>query len=219
MKTEKIEMTTDCSNKNKHYSAEEDALIRKLYPRTRAREIGALIGRSEKSVVDRAYVLGLKKDKDFMVECSRAGQFKKGRIPNNKGKKWDEYLSKEQQEKVLQTTYRKGHMPHNHVPVGTEAKTADGYWKVKVAEPNKWEFIHLRLWEQHHGKVPKGMLVYFKDGNQDNVVIENLAMTDRAGHGYRTIQNRPMELKQLYQLKGALKRQLNKIGDSNENNR
>lgn len=208
-----------CNKKQKHYTKEEDELLRRLYPTMRAAELGEMIGRSDKSVIGRANKLGLKKDRDFMIECSKAGQFKKGQTPPNKGKKWDEYLSKEQQERSRSTLFGKGHMPHNHVPVGTEAKTTDGYWKVKVGEPKEWKFKHILLWEEHHGAVPEGMFVYFKDRNRDNVTIENLAITNRADHGYRTMQNRPMELKQLYQLKGALRRQLNKIGDSNEDNR
>ena len=208
-----------CNKKQKHYTKEDDELLRRLYPTMRAAELGEMIGRSDKSVIGRAYKLGLKKDRDFMIECSKAGQFKKGQTPPNKGKKWDDYLSKEQQERSRSTLFGKGHMPHNHVPVGTEAKTTDGYWKEKVGEPKEWKFKHIMLWEEHHGAVPEGMFVYFKDRNRDNVTIENLAITNRADHGYRTMQNRPMELKQLYQLKGALRRQLNKIGDSNEDNR
>lgn len=208
-----------CNKKQKHYTKEDDELLRRLYPTMRAAELGEMIDRSDKSVIGRANKLGLKKDRDFMIECSKAGQFKKGQTPPNKGKKWDEYLSKEQQERSRSTLFGKGHMPHNHVPVGTEAKTTDGYWKVKVGEPKEWKFKHILLWEEHHGAVPEGMFVYFKDRNRDNVTIENLAITNRADHGYRTMQNRPMELKQLYQLKGALRRQLNKIGDSNEDNR
>lgn len=208
-----------CNKKQKHYTKEDDELLRKFYPTMRAAELGEMIGRSDKSVIGRANKLGLKKDRDFMIECSKAGQFKKGQTPPNKGKKWDDFLSKEQQERSRSTLFGKGHMPHNHVPVGTEAKTTDGYWKVKVGEPKEWKFKHIMLWEEHHGAVPEGMFVYFKDRNRDNVTIENLAITNRADHGYRTMQNRPMELKQLYQLKGALRRQLNKIGDSNEDNR
>lgn len=208
-----------CNKKQKHYTKEDDELLRKFYPTMRAADLAIMIGRSDKSVIGRANKLGLKKDRDFMIECSKAGQFKKGQTPQNKGKKWDEYLSKEQQERSRSTLFGKGHMPHNHVPVGTEAKTTDGYWKVKVGEPKEWKFKHIMLWEEHHGAVPEGMFVYFKDRNRDNVTIENLAITNRADHGYRTMQNRPMELKQLYQLKGALRRQLNKIGDSNEDNR
>ena len=208
-----------CNKKQKHYTKEDDELLRKFYPTMRAAELGEMIGRSDKSVIGRANKLGLKKDRDFMIECSKAGQFKKGQTPPNKGKKWDDYLSKEQQESSRSTLFGKGHMPHNHVPVGTEAKTTDGYWKVKVGEPKEWKFKHILLWEEHHGAVPEGMFVYFKDRTRDNVTIENLAITNRADHGYRTMQNRPMELKQLYQLKGALRRQLNKLGDSNEDNR
>ena len=208
-----------CNKKQKHYTKEDDELLRRLYPTMRAAELGEMIGRSDKSVIGRANKLGLKKDRDFMIECSKAGQFKKGQTPPNKGKKWDDYLSKEQQERSRSTLFGKGHMPHNHVPVGTEAKTTVGYRNVKVGEPKEWKFKHIMLWEEHHGAVPEGMFVYFKDRNRDNVTIENLAITNRADHGYRTMQNRPMELKQLYQLKGALRRQLNKIGDSNEDNR
>lgn len=208
-----------CNKKQKHYTKEDDELLRRLYPTMRAAELGEMIGRSDKSVIGRANKLGLKKDRDFVIECSKAGQFKKGQTPPNKGKKWEDYLSKEQQERSRSTLFGKGHIPHNHVPVGTEVKTTDGYWKVKVGEPKEWKFKHIMLWEEHHGAVPEGMFVYFKDRNRDNVTIENLAITNRADHGYRTMQNRPMELKQLYQLKGALRRQLNKIGDSNEDNR
>lgn len=208
-----------CNKKQKHYTKEDDELLRKFYPTMRAADLAIMIGRSDKSVIGRANKLGLKKDRDFMIECSKAGQFKKGQTPPNKGKKWDDYLSKEQQERSRSTLFGKGHMPHNHVPVGTEVKTTDGYWKVKVGEPKEWKFKHIMLWEEHHGAVPEGMLVYFIDGDKDNITIENLAMTDRKGHRDRTIGCLPLEVRQLIQLKGALRRQLNKIGDSNEDNR
>ena len=204
------------SKYNKHYTAEEDELLRKLYPTTRARELADMLGRHERSIVTRAFTLGLHKDPEFMRECSKAGQFKQGHTPMNKGRKWDEYMSAEAQERALQTAFKSGHIPKNHVEVGTEVKTTDGYWKVKIAEPNVWDFKHFMVWREHHGEIPKGSVVYFVDGDKDNVTIDNLALTDRAGHGYRTMQNRPLELKQLYQLKGALKRQLNKLGKNED---
>ena len=202
--------------KGAHYSAEEDAIIRELWARTRAADIGKMIGRTDRSVIGRAFTLGLRKDPEFMRECSKAGQFKQGHTPMNKGRKWDEYMSAEAQERALQTAFKSGHTPKNHVEVGTEVKTTDGYWKVKIAEPNVWDFKHFMVWREHHGEIPKGSVVYFVDGDKDNVTIDNLALTDRAGHGYRTMQNRPLELKQLYQLKGALKRQLNKLGKNED---
>lgn len=194
----------------KPYTEAEDDLLRELYPRTRARDIAVRIGRSERSVVARAFKLGLKKDADFMYECSKAGQFKNGHTPHNKGKEWAEYLSEETMAKVRRTTFKKGHMPTNHKEVGSERITKDGYTEIKVAEPNVWMLKHVYVWEQHHGKVGEGMVVYFKDGNKSNITIENLAITDRVGHANNTIHNVPIEFKQLWQLQGALKRQINK---------
>lgn len=115
----------------KKYTKAEDDLLRELYPRTRARDIAAMIGRNERSVVSRAFKLGLKKDADFMYECSKAGQFKNGHTPHNKGKEWSEYLSEDAMAKVRRTTFKKGNMPTNHKEVGAERKTEMGIPKSK----------------------------------------------------------------------------------------
>ena len=77
----------------KKYTKEEDDVLRKYYQTTKARELGEKLGRDEGSIISRAFKLGLKKDKEFMLECSKAGQFKKGHSPHNKGKKQTEYMS------------------------------------------------------------------------------------------------------------------------------
>ena len=63
------------------------------------------------------------------------GYFEKGCIPPNKGKK----LSPEQYEKCKATMFKKGNIPQNHRPVGSERVAKDGYMQIKVAEPNKWQ--------------------------------------------------------------------------------
>ena len=78
--------------------------------------------------------------------------------------------------------FQKGHTPWNHAKVGDEAWTTDGYLKVKIAEPNKWEFKHVLEWEQHNGPVPKDHVVSFKDGNHANCAIENLVLLTRGEH-------------------------------------
>lgn len=96
------------------------------------------------------------------------GCFKKGHIPANKGKKgWCAPGSEK-------GWFKKGNLPHNHVPVGTEALTSDGYLKIKVAEPKKWRFKHIMEWEKYNGKVPEGCMICFKDGNHYNCSIDNL---------------------------------------------
>ena len=96
------------------------------------------------------------------------GRFDKGCIPPNKGKKgWYAPGSEK-------GWFRKGNVPHNKVSVGTEVMTTMGYIKVKVAEPDVWEFKHIMEWEKHHGKVPDGCVIIFKDGDHWNCSVENL---------------------------------------------
>jgi len=104
------------------------------------------------------------------------GRFKKGHSAHNKGKKWDEYMSKEGQVKSSKTTFKKGNIPHNHRPVGSERLSKDGYIEVKIAEPNKWIGKHRLVWEQANGEIPKGYKMAFLDGDRQNVRLENLTI-------------------------------------------
>ena len=58
--------------------------------------------------------------------------------------------------------------------------TTMGYIKVKVAEPDVWEFKHRMVWEKHHGKVPPGHAITFLDGNKTNCELENLCLISTA---------------------------------------
>lgn len=106
------------------------------------------------------------------------GQFPKGHIPANKGKKG--YMSKEQYEKCKATMFKKGNMPQNHRPVGSERIDQDGYTYIKVAEPNKWKLKHRLLWEQHKGPIPPKHRLIFADGNRQNICLENLILVSYA---------------------------------------
>lgn len=107
-------------------------------------------------------------------------QFKSGIAPINKGKKWDEFMSKEVQQKSRKTTYKKGNLPQNWVPVGSESITTDGYPVVKIEEPNKWALKHRLIYEQAYGPIPKNHAVLFLDGNKQNCILENLALVSQA---------------------------------------
>ena len=77
--------------------------------------------------------------------------------------------------------FKKGHIPANHKPVGSERVDAkDGYHLIKVAEPNVWRLKHVVLWEQHNGPVPKGFKVIFANQNRDDIRIENLLLASDA---------------------------------------
>ena len=101
--------------------------------------------------------------------------FRRGRTPWNKGKHTA-------QESFLKMSFKPGNVPPNYMPVGTEKLTKDGYIQVKVADPAKWELKHRLVWMQHYGKIPPGYIVVFRDGNRQNVTIDNLAMVRRTVH-------------------------------------
>lgn len=104
------------------------------------------------------------------INSGTKGHFSKGHVPANKGKK----MSPEIYEKVKHTMFQKGHAPQKHRPVGSERVSRDGYIEIKVAEPDKWKLKHRVLWEESRGKIPKGSILIFVDGNKQNVVLDNL---------------------------------------------
>lgn len=99
------------------------------------------------------------------------GYFKKGSTPWNKGLKG--YMG------ANKTSFKKGTIPPQYRPVGSERITKDGYIEIKVEDPNKWELKHRVIWEQHHGEIPKGHAIIFADGDKSNLDIDNLLLVSR----------------------------------------
>ena len=108
------------------------------------------------------------------------GQFKKGCYPANKGKKWDDYVSKDKQEKMKKTCFKKGNIPHNHRQIFEERLDKNGYIEMKIKEPDVWQKKHRYIYEQHFGKIPKNHKVIFLDGNNRNFNIKNLKLVSNA---------------------------------------
>ena len=102
----------------------------------------------------------------------RDGHFTAGQPSWNKGKKG--------LKGACSTSFKKGHVPHNHKPVGHERITVDGFIEVKVAEPNVFKGKYRIIYEQHHGEIPKGSVIKFIDGNPLNCDISNLMMISRS---------------------------------------
>lgn len=131
------------------------------------------------------------------IRSGRTGRFEKGEAVWNKGKKG--YMG------ANATSFKKGNLPHNHQPLWTERISKDGYIEMSVPErnpytgfPTRYKHKHVWIWEQAHGKKPKGTAVIFKDGNSRNFDLENLILVTRAEllamnlHDYK---NQPEELK------------------------
>ncbi len=114
------------------------------------------------------------------VKSGRTGRYENGHQSWNAGTKGLTHRNR--------TTFKKGNVPPNRKPVGTERiDSKDGYILVKINEtdpytgfPTRYKLKHIVIWEQAHGPVPKGMAVIFRDGNKMNCVLENLALVTRA---------------------------------------
>lgn len=106
------------------------------------------------------------------------GRFEKGHVSHNKGKK----VSPEAYTKSAPTMFKKGNVPVNHKPVGTEEyRPGVGYVFIKVAEPNKWRLKQRVVWEEHYGeKLTNNDVIIFLDDNPRNLDIDNLVKLTRA---------------------------------------
>ncbi len=114
--------------------------------------------------------------KRYNLNTGRTGRFEKGQTSHNKGKK----MTPELYEKCKGTMFKKGNIPHNHRPEGSERISKDGYVEIKVAEPNKWMLKHRLVWQQANGEIPEGHIVIFRDNNKHNISLENLMLISRS---------------------------------------
>lgn len=185
------------------WNANELQLLRDLWPNTPTEEIAAIIGRKGAYCWKKAKDLGLQRSAEFIEQQKKMfadtlrlhgekSRFKKGNVSHNKGKKWADFMPEESQERSRKTQFPKRNVPLNWKPIGWERKTRDGYIEVKVRDEygekrvKNFELKHRLLWEQINGPVPKGMMVKFKDGNKENIVIENLFL---ASMGENLLEN------------------------------
>lgn len=117
----------------------------------------------------------------YKICCGRDTKWQNGTVPPNKGKKWDDFMPKESQANSRKTTFKKGIIPANSVPVGTEYDFG-GYIIVRTTEDTGaknrryWKLKHHLVWEAANGKVPKGYNVIFADGNTRNFDLDNLVL-------------------------------------------
>lgn len=204
----------------KIWTKKEDDYLISNYAETSSAEIAKVVGHSENAVYNRAFLFHLKKSEKYRTETNRrlateltekgkAYRYPKGHTPANKGQKMPEKVYK----KASATMFKKGHTPANHKPVGYERLTRDGYLEIKVSEPNKFVLKHRMLWEQANGTIPKGYNVQFRDGNRQNIVIENLYLISRPEQMKKenSLHARyPEDIRKSVQLMGALQRQINK---------
>lgn len=101
----------------------------------------------------------------------RTGHFEKGMESWNLRRKG--YMG------ANRTSFKKGQIPHNHKPVGSERLSKYGYIEIKTKEPRTYELKHRVVWQQHNGPIEKNQIITFIDNDPTNCSIENLMMITR----------------------------------------
>lgn len=191
------------------WTKEEEEFIRSNYGEMTAAAIGIHLGVSRSCVKNRINKLGIKLPEEIRQRNCSIGQYNKGRAPQNKGKK----MTEEMKEKYRHTFFKKGHKPHNHLPVGSILVNSLGYLVQKIEEPNKWDFVHRMVWVQLNGEIPKGYNIQFKDRNRMNVDPSNLYILRKSDNmRQNSIMNYPPEIRELIRLTGKLKRKIQENG-------
>lgn len=202
----------------KVWTYEEIDILTKMYPDNFAGEIAKVLGRGKSSIYCKARSLGLectpeKIRRSGLMSSNHpntiASRFPKGHVPQNKGKK----MPPEIYAKAAPTMFKKGHAPHNHREVGSERISKDGYYEIKVAEPNKWKLKHRVIWEQVNGAIPRGFNVQFKNHNPLDCRIDNLYLISRQDQMAKEnsyYSKYPKELQEIIHLKGVVNRVIHK---------
>lgn len=159
-------------------SNEQDKFLRENVRGLTNQELTDLINKKYHTSFTINQIKGYKKNHHILsgLNC----RFQKGHTPVNKGKKWDDYLTKEQQEKLKETMFKKGHRPANYRSVGSERINCYGYVELKVKDPDVWRLKHQVIYEEKFGPIPKGFKIIFKDKNRLNLDIENLVLVSNS---------------------------------------
>lgn len=178
------------------WNQKELDLLGLLWPNTPTDEIAVIIGRKGAYCWKKAKDLGLQRTPKFLEQQQKMfadtlrlhgekSRFKKGDVAYNKGKKWNDFMPKESQERSRKTQFPKRNVPQNWKPIGWERISRDGYVEVKIRDDygknrvNNFELKHRLLWEKINGPVPAGMMVKFKDGDKMNITIDNLFLASK----------------------------------------
>lgn len=189
----------------------EELKLIELYPDMTNVDIAIILNKTEGAVIAAGFKLKLRKTKEFLRKHTEKGMFKRGQEPPNKGKRWQDFMSKEGIENSSKTQFKKGNKPHNTKWDGATRISKDGYMEIRVSEAN-WKLLHRVEWEKKNGEIPKGMVLVCKSTDKQNTNPVNWELITMAENMRRNSyhNNYPKEIGDTIQLLGALNRQINK---------
>jgi hypothetical protein len=205
-------------------------ILRAQYPDTSTKALSATMQRSVTAIYGRATILGLRKSDAYLASADAcrlrrgdnvgaACRFLSGHVPANKGLRRPGWSPG----RMAETQFKPGARPHTWKPIGSTRLSKEGYLQRKICDtgypPRDWVGVHILMWQEAHGPVPKGFTVAFKDRDRTHLALYNFELISRRELMRRnTIHNYPPELAEVIRLGASLKRQIRKI-DEEQNQR
>lgn len=167
--------------RRRKWTASEDAWLLSEYANRSNADLSMWLHRPPRSIMARAYSLGLHKSPEFAEQQLKKGQFKKNNTPHNKGKSRKYWATPEAEELMSKGQFKPGVCRDDNPrkrPIGHERVYSDGY--VWIITPKGRVVKHRWLWESHYGPIPDDMCVMFRDGDKTNCTLDNLALVKRS---------------------------------------
>lgn len=207
----------------------ELATLRAEYPDQVTSTIAEKLGIPIALVYKKAVNLGLRKSSKFFATDS-SGRFLKGGklsvatrfVPGQKP--WNAGTHYTAGGRSAETRFKKGEMSgaaqRNWVPVGTYRINGDGILDRKITDlgrgPRDWEAVHRLVWKEANGPIPPNHVIVFLPGRRttvlEEITIDAVECISRRELVLRnSIWTKDHDVARLYQLKGQITRQVNRI--------
>jgi hypothetical protein len=220
----------------RYWTDVELALLADMYPECTGEDVAAWLDCTTSRVYQMAKKLGVEKSAEFLASDASgrvrrgkqhpamvASRFQPGLTPWNKGRDGRE-TGTGHHPNTRRTQFRKGRKPEesrNYLPIGTLRICADGYLERKMTDDasivpaRRWVAVHRLVWEAANGPIPAGHIVRFKPGQKTTVfeliTADRLECITRAEHARINQAGNDPDLRKLWQIKGAITRQVNRI--------
>lgn len=220
------EARSDEKHRRWKWTPDQVAILRDLYPTTRAADIATIIGCRTSVVLNKASQLGLRKTPETIAALSaaamknpnhpgRAHHFRPGHEPWNKGTHFTAGG------RSAETRFKPGMAASGNAalivkPMGHERINKDGYRERKINNDkpfkNRWRAVHLLLWEAENGPLPPGHAVTFINGDKTDIRLDNLRLISRSDLMLRNsfLRYGP-EIVKAIQMRGQVVRRINKL--------
>ncbi|MGY6709729.1 MAG: HNH endonuclease signature motif containing protein [Rhizobiaceae bacterium] len=165
----------------------------------------AFVARFGRDDTTAEHLHGLRKREGW--KTGRTGQYEKGAVPANKGKKYPPGKGGNHPN-ARRTQFCQGDRPLNYRGPGEESIGADGYVWIILDQRNPWTGAatwrvhkHRWLWEKTNGPVPEGHVLKCLDGDRTNTDPSNWEAVPRGllprlnGKSGRAYDAAPAEVK------------------------